>query len=175
VLLRCAILLVLSGLARAESPLEADARKHFMQGQQLFERGGYVEALDEYRRSYEQTHYPAILYRMALCQDLLGKKFEAIKAYREYLELDPTTERRPQVQERIDALLGTGAAPLQARALELSEPWQEPPRPKPHRRLGLAIGLAIGAAALAGLAIGLGVGLSQPSAASPSWGAIPLR
>jgi len=41
---------------------ELRARAHFAEAQKRYDAGSYEGALDEYKKSYELTPYPAILY-----------------------------------------------------------------------------------------------------------------
>jgi tetratricopeptide (TPR) repeat protein len=95
---------VLQGAALAESPLEREARTRYQKAQKLFEAARYQDALAEYQGSWELTHYAAILYRIALCQDLLGHLEQAISGYEKYLDADPASERREAVLTRVSEL-----------------------------------------------------------------------
>jgi tetratricopeptide (TPR) repeat protein len=99
-----AVLLALASLARAESPLEKEARLKYQAAQKAFDAGRYDEALTQYQASWDLTHYPAIIYRMALCQELLGHREEAVTMYKRYLEAEPESERRATVEARLHDL-----------------------------------------------------------------------
>jgi tetratricopeptide (TPR) repeat protein len=116
-LLSISVLLLGAGRAHAESPLEVEARRHFTLAQKLFDSARYAEALVEYQKSYELSHYPAILYKVALCHDQLGQESDAVAAYQRYLALDPQSERRAGIEERVGKLSTLHEA--------------EPPAPKP--------------------------------------------
>ena len=90
--------------ARAQSPLEAEAKAHFASAQKAFDAARYAQALDEYQQSYALSRYPAILYRVALCQDLLARRADAVTSYQRYLDADPGTARREAVEARMKEL-----------------------------------------------------------------------
>jgi len=93
--------------ARAESPAEREAREHYTSGQKLFDQARYADALAEFQQSYALSKYPALIYKMALCQDQLGRSAEAVESYESYLKADPQTSRRAGVEERIAKLRET--------------------------------------------------------------------
>lgn len=166
--------------ARAESPAEISAKQHFGTAQKLFEHARYAEALDEYQQSYQLSQYPAILYKIALCQDQLGRYREAIDAYKRYLDADPSTDRRAGIEERI-AKLDQQLAPAPAPAPPPPEPTPTvapPPVVEQHaapvksetpayKKWWVWTLVGVGAAGVA-LGVGLGVGLSHGF--SPSLG-----
>lgn len=150
----CVLVLALStSAARAESPLERDARIKYQNGQKLFDAARYEDALAQYTASWELTHYPAILYRIALCQDLLARREEAIAGYEKYLAAEPASERREAVESRLRELRSTLTLPVpgahpppaapEVRAPEVPAPpalatpslaLTAPPPPAPHVR-----------------------------------------
>ena len=83
---------------------------------QLYQEGRYAEAADQARAAaYAHPEYPALLYNVACCESLAGRKGDAIKhlrlalerseAVRTYLEgdsdLDPLREE-PEFQALLD-------------------------------------------------------------------------
>lgn len=102
-----ATMLLVSIPARAESPAEREAREHYTSGQKLFDQARYADALAEFQQSYALSKYPALIYKMALCQDQLGRSAEALESYESYLKADPETSRRAGVEERIAKLRET--------------------------------------------------------------------
>jgi tetratricopeptide (TPR) repeat protein len=103
-LILCIVLV--SGRAGAQSPSANDqeAKAHFDAARKLFDQARYADALTEFEASYRLAAYPAILYRVAVCQDLLGRRADARESYRKYLADDPKTDRRAQVEARIATL-----------------------------------------------------------------------
>jgi tetratricopeptide (TPR) repeat protein len=125
-----AMLLACALPARAESPLEKEAHEHYVRGQALLDAADYDGALKEFSRSYELTRYPAIFYRIALCQDQLGHAAEAIEAYRQYLESDPQSTRRAGIEARIEKL--RAMLPAEKPAASPAAPPVEKPAPAPQ-------------------------------------------
>jgi tetratricopeptide (TPR) repeat protein len=159
-------LLLLSVAARAESPLEQEARQHYNKGQKLFDASDYASAASEFRKAFELTHYPAILYRVALCEDQSGRFDEALRLYVEYLERDPQSDRRTTVEARIATLRqlaeqnrAESPPTVVAASTPAPAPAAPPPKPRPlYKRwwLWTAVVLAAGA-----IAVGVGVGVTQ--------------
>ncbi len=171
--LALALALTLTPLARAQSPAELEAKQHFAAAQKLFESAHWAEALVQYQRSYELSKYPALLYKIALCQDQLGQYAEALDTYGKYLELDPQTDRRGGIEERV-AKLQQLLAPPPPREEEpappvpvpmvVEKPAAPPPPPPPHTPaykkwwVWTIVGVGVAGAALG---VGLGIGLSS--------------
>ena len=131
------LIAVAGSAARADEADERLARGEFAGAQREFDLRHSQRALEGYQRAYQLTPYPAILYRVAVCQELVGRAVDAVATYRRYLEVDPQSPRRRTVEERIAAL--TAAPPPAPSSPEL-----------PRAALGLgAGGLAIVAAAIA--------------------------
>jgi|SRR5581483_771977 len=159
-----------ASLARADSPNEIEARRRYAEAQKLFDRARFGDALAEFEASYALSGYPAIVHKIAMCHDQLGHVDQAIESYQRYLALEPATERRAGIEERIATLERTRAAPPPT--VEEPKPKPVPPviaaaveRPKPrpvYKKwwLWTIVGVA---AAGAALGIGLGVGLSGGS------------
>src|SRR5256885_40319 len=99
-----AIVMLLTLPAHAESPAEREAREHYATGQKLFDQARYSDALAEFQQSYVLSKYPALIYKIALCQDQLGRSAEALESYETYLKADPQSSRRSGVEERIAKL-----------------------------------------------------------------------
>jgi tetratricopeptide (TPR) repeat protein len=165
-------LLLLCGVARAESPNELEAKRRFGEGQKLFDKARYAEALVEFQRSHELSGYPAILHKIALCHDQLGHAADAIAAYRKYLEADPQSERRAGTEERIKALEASlrpaPPAPLLPPVAPAAPAAPAPPPPEHtpvYKKwwLWTVVGVVV-----AGGAVGLGVGLTVKTSPTPA-------
>lgn len=148
-------LLLLAAPAFAESPAEVEAKQHFMTGQKHFDAARWADALSEFSQSYQLSKYPALVYKMALCQDQLGKLAEAQALYEKYLAEDPQTPRRPGIKERI----GKIKEQLAIRPAVVVVPVVEPPRRTPVYKkwwLWTIVGVVV-----AGGAVGVAVGVTQ--------------
>jgi hypothetical protein len=119
---RCAAALVLttaSGTgaaaapARAEVPISAAARMHFVAGVRLLtDPAGprYEEAYQEFRVAYADSPSPHILGNAGLCAMKLERDEEAIRAYEKYLTSVPDLD--PAERRQIESDLGTLRASL---------------------------------------------------------------
>jgi len=90
--------LLASALARAQPRTDDElARRHYEAGQAHWDRGEIAEALHEYEAAHQLSRYPAILYRIALCQERLGRLDDALATVDRYIEAEPHGERRAEV------------------------------------------------------------------------------
>ncbi len=99
----------LSAPARAQDAEEvgsrdAEARSLFDAGMQAYAGGRYDEALRHFQHSYELSGRSGLLYNIATAAERSREDETALRAYEEYLEQEPDTRRREQVETRIRAL-----------------------------------------------------------------------
>ncbi len=129
VLLALLVLGPASGQAQ-DYPLEdGEARNLFLAGQAAFNNGSYERSLDYFEQAYALSQRPGLLYNIAISADRLRRDARALEAFREYLALEPETERRAEVQARI-AFLETHLRPEPAPDPE-PDPEREPePQPR---------------------------------------------
>jgi tetratricopeptide (TPR) repeat protein len=97
-------LLLLPALASAQNAQTDEARGAFDAGRAAYRAGRFTEALDYFQRAYQLEHQPEILYNIALVHDRLRHDGEALDYYRRYLEADPDTEDRANLEARIHVL-----------------------------------------------------------------------
>jgi hypothetical protein len=113
-LLRYVVLLwVLSVSALAHADDRADARTHYQTAAKMYQGGDYRGAIREF--SAAQQLVPADLnnYNLALCYDKLGDAEPAIQYYRAFLDKQPGTDKRAEIQasiDRLDAALKSASA-----------------------------------------------------------------
>ncbi|AKF04551.1 tetratricopeptide repeat protein [Sandaracinus amylolyticus] len=139
---------------RDRSDVEAQAR--FESGRLAFESGRYEEALADFRRSYELSQRPLILYNIGIVLDRLRRDAEALDAFERYLEAVPDAENRADVEARIAILRTQVAAPP---PVQEAAPIPPPPSPRPQE--GYEIWAWISA----------GVGIAAAIAAPITWSA----
>src|SRR5205823_10580632 len=99
------ILLVLMVLSvRAWADDRAEAKSHYQAGVKLYAGADYKGAIKEF--SAAQQLAPADLnnYNLALCYDKLGDAEPAIQYYREYLDKQPNTDKRAEIEASISRL-----------------------------------------------------------------------
>ncbi|MGE0789981.1 MAG: tol-pal system YbgF family protein [Sandaracinaceae bacterium] len=118
----------LAGAARAQDGAGtshlAEAEAAFHAGEAAYANGEFDAALAYFRRCYELTHDPDVLYNVATVEDRLRHDEEALEAYRAYLSERPDTPDRAQVEGRITALeraIAEREAARQAAAQEAAE------------------------------------------------------
>ena len=82
----------------------AQAKKAFNAGTEAYENGNFEVALARFRRAYELTHSPDLLYNIATVSDRLRHDEEALEAYEGYIEARPNSPDREHVASRIAVL-----------------------------------------------------------------------
>ncbi len=148
-----ALLLVAAvGDARAEDPKEA-AHKAFATGSGLYALGDFRPALESFKRSYLLYAAPETLYNIAQCHRQLGEHAEAVRLYKNYLELVPNAADRDEINRFIgeEQHAGTPVTPV-------IPPTVTPPVDQPRSERGppgLALPVTVGVVAIAALATGL--------------------
>lgn len=185
-----AFVLLWTSPGRAESPLELEAKEHYARAQGLYDRAHWSEALTEYQASYALSKYPAILYKIALCEDQLGHAAEAIDAYQRYLDAVPETDRRAGIEQRLIKLRQPApaerppvtapavtapavAAPAVAAPAVTAGPPPLPAVAAPARRTPVYRKWwvwTLCAAGVAAVALGVGLGVGLPPRFSPNLG-----
>ena len=88
-------------LAKRESP---PRKKAFAVGTQAYADGEFEAALTSFRRAYDLTGSPDLLYNIATVSDRMRRDEEALEAYEGYLEARPKSADREHVESRIDVL-----------------------------------------------------------------------
>jgi tetratricopeptide (TPR) repeat protein len=195
----CALVVVAAALApataagqrRRPAPVamtpQEEARELYRKGMTHYEIGAFDTAIDEFKRAYELTNAPGLLFNIAQVYRMKKDPEQALYFYRTYLRLMPDAPNRTDVEVLIrenQALLDAehrkreaaaaaaqpappAAAPAPATTTApttpaAAAPAPPPPRPRPWRlELGLGAGVAaVGLGAL-GAAIGLGVRASS--------------
>lgn len=91
-----------TGTVSADS--RSDARTHYQAGVKFYNGGDYKSAIREF--SAAQQLAPADLnnYNLALCYDKLGDPEPAIQYYRAYLDKQPTTDKRAEIEASMNRL-----------------------------------------------------------------------
>jgi len=160
------ILVVVSTVGADEDPT-ARARQLFDSGRRHFELSEYDAALEDFKEGYRLKDDPVFLYNIGLCHRLLGRKVEALRFFKNFLNRKPDAPNREDLEHKIAALdeeIASEAKARQAAGVEKPPPPEirlEPaPAPKPvYKRWWLWT--TVGGAVVVGVAVGLGVGLTQ--------------
>lgn len=123
---------VLSGLlavlaafpARAQEPADQsrdrEARQLYEAGSEAFAAGRYESAMDYFRRSYELSRRPALLYNIGQSADRLRRDRDALAAFEQYLSEVPDAPNRGDVEARM-AILRRQVAEADAAAAREAE------------------------------------------------------
>jgi tetratricopeptide (TPR) repeat protein len=83
---------------------EVEGRSHFEAGRLAFSEGRYGAALEEFKRAYELTQRPALLYDIGTSADRLRRDQEALDAFDLYLVKEPNPDNLAEIQGRIAVL-----------------------------------------------------------------------
>jgi hypothetical protein len=88
----------------AHADPEADAKDHFKRGVKLYNLGHFQEAIPEFEKAYDLDPEPILLFNIAQSHRQNGSKERALFFYRRYLEQDPNTNKRADVEQRMKEL-----------------------------------------------------------------------
>lgn len=84
--------------------LDREARALFDAGSTAFEDARYADALSYFRRAYELSHRPGLLYNVGLAADRLRHDEEALAAFEQFLAEAGDSPRRRDVEARVAAI-----------------------------------------------------------------------
>jgi tetratricopeptide (TPR) repeat protein len=160
--------------AATASPQE-EARELYKKGMTHYEIGEFDAAIDAFKRAYQLTSAPGLLFNIAQVYRMKKDPEQAVYFYRTYLRLMPDAPNRADVEVLIaenQALVdaeherqrAAAAAAAAAVAAAPPPPAPLPPRPRPWKR-ELWIGTGIAALGVGALGAAIGLGLRATSAA----------
>jgi hypothetical protein len=89
---------------KKESPEDIEAKQHFKKGVDLFEKGKYAEAMDEFQRSYYLKPHWALKYNIGLCYLKLGYEAEGVMELSLYIETGGK-DIKSSARKEVDAIL----------------------------------------------------------------------
>jgi tetratricopeptide (TPR) repeat protein len=92
--------------AQSPDPWSSDqqARDLFQRGRDAFNDGRFEDALHDFRRSYQLSGRPELLFNIGSASDRLRHNQEALDAFEGYLEARPEAPNRREVERRIVVL-----------------------------------------------------------------------
>ena len=90
--------------APIDPPDVAAARRHFASGVDAYDVADYARALKEFETAYAYSPRDALLYNIGTVLERLGRRDDAIAAYRRYLKTLADPARAAVVRTKIDAL-----------------------------------------------------------------------
>jgi tetratricopeptide (TPR) repeat protein len=102
------------------------AKAHFDRGQALFTRAQYAAAALEFEAAYELQPLALLLWNAAQAYRKAGDNARAIDAYKRYLDADPTTKKRAEVEKIVADL------DFQQKVATARPPTEPPAPPQPQ-------------------------------------------
>jgi tetratricopeptide (TPR) repeat protein len=101
----CTAMVLLSLTSRAEEPslVQAEAEQHFHVGMRSYNLGDFAAAIREFRRAYELTEEPGLLFNLGQASRLNKQPERALHYYQTYLRLMPDAPNRSDVEQFIDS------------------------------------------------------------------------
>lgn len=90
--------------ATPASAADEEARARFESGRLAFAAGRYADALSDFRRAYELSQRPVLLYNIGVAADRLRRDQEALEAFERYLREVEAPDNRAEVEARVVVL-----------------------------------------------------------------------
>lgn len=87
--------------AQAQSKGRPSAEGHYNKGMTAYNLGHFQEAIEEFEKAYEIRSEPIFLYNIAQSHRQNGNPQRAIFFYRRYVDADPNSKRRVEIEKRI--------------------------------------------------------------------------
>ncbi|MBN2529399.1 MAG: hypothetical protein JXR76_23630 [Deltaproteobacteria bacterium] len=84
---------------------KAEALSHFQKGQARFDSGEYLLAVEHFKKAYDITRSPEILYNIAMCYEAQQENEQAVAYYNQYLQTS-SGDDAADVKKKIKALGG---------------------------------------------------------------------
>jgi tetratricopeptide (TPR) repeat protein len=82
----------------------AAARSFFDNGQALYKQGKYESAWLEFSSAYQIAPLPDLLFNMARCEAKIGRREDAVRHYRQFLERVPNDPEADKIRAQIAEL-----------------------------------------------------------------------
>ncbi len=147
--------------------LDDEARGLFLAGRSAFEGGRFEEALAHFRRAYELSDRPELLFNVGVSADRLRRDDEAREAFEVFLTRVPDAENREEIEGRLRVLRARAEAAVAPAPLE---PSSSGPGVAPFIVAGGGAALAVVGAVLFGVAASSASTVS--SAAGVEWSTV---
>jgi tetratricopeptide (TPR) repeat protein len=153
------VTMLLIGVAVAQ-PNEAE--RLYTEGQTAYDAKDYKLALAKWKRSYELSKLPALIFNIAQAERLGGDCTAALASYKKFVELDPTSSERETAEGLIKEIQPCPTPKV------VEQPIKKPPPPPPGgdghgKRIAAYL---IGGAGFASVGVGLVFGLKAKSLAT---------
>lgn len=137
---------------------DEEARLRFEAGRVAFAAGRNEEALADFRRAYELSHRPALLYNIGVTLDRMRRDADALEHFERYLAETPSegVSNRGEVEARIVILREAVAREAAAREEEQSvRPAVQAPRSDAPDPGGVALAIVGGALVFGGAGVSI--------------------
>jgi tetratricopeptide (TPR) repeat protein len=159
---------------------DEEARTRFTSANMAFADGRFEDALYDFKRAYELSGRPQLLFNIGSTAERMRRDEEALEAYEAYLELVPEAGNRRFVESRIELLRETIADAERRAAEEAAKAQQvvtvaaaepEATQPKDEGKRGVAsrwwFWTIVGAVVVGGVATGVVLAKSPSSSSDP--------
>ena len=124
---------IVEGQAAPTDERQEEARALFRAAQVAYDAGRFEAALERFSEAYTLSNRPQLLYNIGLAAERLGRRAEALAAYRAYLQLHPVATNREEVNGRVRSLEIALEADGTATVTEPSVEAPDVPSPSPYR------------------------------------------
>jgi tetratricopeptide (TPR) repeat protein len=112
---------------------EAEGRRRYKRGQELYSQGRYLDAAKEFEAGYQVAPRPLFLLNIGHAYRRAGELSRAKTAYETLLRLQPDLQQRSEVEQYIrtidDALQASEPTPDLSKANPNTQPPPSPPPP----------------------------------------------
>lgn len=150
------LLLPAGALGQTTDAMDAEARALFEAGNTAFNDTRYADALTHFRRAYELSERPELLYNVGVAADRLRRDAEALDAFEAFLAAVPDHPRRRDVEARVrilrESVARAEAAPEESAGDEEPDLTESPP-PAPAASGGPSTLAIAGASTLGALGV----------------------
>ena len=163
--------------------LDQEARANFEAGRIAYENASYERALSSFRRAYELSQRPQLLYNIGQSLDRLRRDVEALEEFEAFLEQNPDSHKRREVEARVAILREQVAAqpdvptPAEAAATTVQPNPVAEPAPEPASKAwiaGVVGGVLVVVAVVLAVALTRDGGTADPQPGSFGMGVIEL-
>jgi tetratricopeptide (TPR) repeat protein len=121
------IVMAIASVARAQPQRLNNAKELYQKATRHYELGEYDRAIEEYKRAYEISAAPALLFNLGQVYRLKKDPVLAVRFYTNYLRLQPNASNRADVE----ALIVEMRAAIEAQEKERAAKKAPPPSPPP--------------------------------------------
>ncbi len=97
-------IIVLLAILFSASTAFADARQHFMAGQDYYTQGRYKKAIEEFEEAYRLDPKTLLLYNIAQAHERLGDLPNTVKYLKLFIEAEPDNDDRETILKKITNL-----------------------------------------------------------------------